>query len=68
MKEVIKCRLCGEEVKNLDNHVKYKHVRAGDIESTEEYYRRFIYSRGYKPYPCLLNCKKGDIREWIQNK
>lgn len=37
------CAICGKEVTGIGNHVQYKHVRYGDIESTEEYYRRYLY-------------------------
>lgn len=37
------CAICGKEVTGIGNHVQYKHVRHGDIESTEEYYRRYLY-------------------------
>lgn len=37
------CKICGCTTSNLSNHILYKHVREGAVESLEEYYRRFEY-------------------------
>lgn len=37
------CKICGCTTSNLSNHILYKHVREGAIESLEEYYRKFEY-------------------------
>lgn len=71
------CAICGKEVTGIGNYVQYKHVRHGDIESTEEY-RRYPYKGDPdKPGRCvtcgkdvpfisiLRNYNKGEIERWI---
>lgn len=72
------CAICGKEVTGIGNHVQYKHVRHGDIESTEEYYRRYLYGGDSdKLSNCVIcgkdasftsilrNYNKGEIERWI---
>ena len=58
MSSIVKCHICGCETKNISNHVNYKHVRAGEIESLEEYYRRFIYEGDPDKLGICVTCGK----------
>lgn len=58
MSSIVKCHICGCETKNISNHVNYKHIRVGEIESLEEYYRQFIYGGDPEELGKCVTCGK----------
>lgn len=52
------CKICGCSTSNLSNHVLYKHVREGDIDSLESYYRKFVYTGDLEKLGKCVTCGK----------
>lgn len=52
------CKICGCSTSNLSNHVLYKHVREGDIDSLENYYRKFVYVGDLEKLGKCVTCGK----------
>lgn len=56
-----RCKICGYETESktgLSNHIKYFHVKNRDIESLEEYYKKFIYTGDLEKLGKCVVCGK----------